>query len=402
MATTLKYTIIKSNMRSDGSWNVVIRVTHNRKIKYIPTTEYVTRRDITPSGKIKNVRIAEKMDELILSYRKKLSGLNLEVNEMSVDAIADYLKRKNDEGGLSFTAYAEKWIRESKAKGVKNYQSALNALRRYFGRGSILFSEVTANTLRGFCESLEGKERATSLYCNAIVKIFNDAREYYNDEDNGIVRIKHTLSKFKPPRQNVAKKRALTLEEIRRLFSLPYDGIRVKGMQSRHDLALDCFRLSFCLMGMNSADLYLADTYEDGEIVYHRQKTKDRRSDGAEMCVAVPGCVRELFDRRRDSSGERVFDFHLRFSTPETFNRAINLGLKEVGEEIGVSGLQYYSARHSMATIAVNEAGISKYLVNDMLCHTDPAMRVTELYIKKDFRPINEANEKLMKFVFGI
>lgn len=402
MATTLKYTINKSNMRSDGSWNVVVRVTHNRRVKYIPTTEYVTKKDITPSGKIKNVRIAEKMDELVLLYRKKLSGLNLEVNEMGVDAIVDYLKRKNDDGGLSFTAYAEKWMRESKVKGVKNYQSALNALRRYFGRGSILFSEVTANALRGFCDSLEGKERAASLYCNAIVKIFNDAREYYNDEDNGIMRIKHTLSKFKPPRQNVAKKRALTLDEIRHLFSLPYDGVRIKGMQSRHDLALDCFRLSFCLMGMNSADLYTADIYEDGEIVYHRQKTKDRRSDGAEMHVVVPECVRELFDRRRDTSGERVFDFHLRFSTPESFNRAINLGLKEIGRKIGVPDLQYYAARHSMATIAVNEAGINKYLVNDMLCHTDPTMKVTELYIKKDFRPINEANERLMKFVFSV
>ena len=54
-----------------------------------------------------------------------------------------------------------------------------------------------------------------------------------------------------------------------------------------------------------------------------------------------------------------------------------------------------------MATIALNDARIDKWIVNDMLCHTDPAMKVTELYIKKDFAPINEANEKLMKFVFG-
>lgn len=397
----MKYLVRKDRMKEDGTYNVFVRVTHNRTTRYIPTTEYVTKKDLTASGKIKNMRIVERMEGLLMAYRKKLSNLNLEINDMPVDSIVDYLKRRNTEGSLLFSEYAEKWIRESRIKGKKNYQSALNSLRRYIGRGSILFSEVTSNTLRGFCDSLEGKDRAASLYCNAIIKIFNDAREHYNDEDNGIIRIKHTLSKFKPPRQNVAKKRALTLEEIRRVFGLPYDGIIVKGMQSRHDLALDCFRLSFCLMGMNSADLWAADRYEGGEIVYNRRKTKDRRSDGAEMRVRVPEQAMRLFEKYRDTDGKRVLGFYRRFSTPESFNRAINIGLKEIGQEIGVSGLQFYSARHTMATIAVNEARISKYLVNDMLCHTDPAMRVTELYIKKDFAPINEANEKLMNYVFG-
>lgn len=400
---TLKYLIRNDRMKEDGSYVVYIRLTHERKTRYIPTSEFVTKKDVTPSGKIKNMRVVDKMEELLLMYRKKLSGLNLEVNEVDIDAIVDYLKRKdNSERSLSFSAYAERWIQESRAKGVKNYQTALNALRRYFGRGVILFSEVTANSLRGFCESLEGKERAASLYCNAIVKIFNDGRDFYNDEDNGIVRIKHTLNKFKAPRQNVAKKRALSVEEIRRIFALPYDGVMVRGMKSRHDVALDCFRLSFCLMGMNSADLWAAERFEDGEIVYNRQKTKDRRSDGAEMRVRVPACVLPLFEKYRDGSDKRVFDFYKRFSNPENFNRAINIGLKEVGREAGIEGLQFYAARHSMATIAVNEAGVSKYVVNDMLCHTDPTMRVTELYIKRDFKPINEGNEKLMKFMFGI
>lgn len=399
---TLKYLIRNDRIKEDGSYMVYIRLTHERKTRYIPTSEFVTKKDITPSGKIKNMRVVDKMEELLLAYRKKLSGLNLEVNEVDIDAIVDYLKRKdNSERSLSFSAYAERWIMESRVKGAKNYQTALNALRRYFGRGVILFSEVTVNSLRGFCASLEDKERAASLYCNAIVKIFNDGRDYYNDEDNGIIRIKHTLNKFKAPRQNVARKRALSVEEIRRIFSLPYDNIMVRGFRSRHDVALDCFRLSFCLMGMNSADLWAAERFEDGEIVYNRQKTKDRRSDGAEMRVRVPECVLPLFEKYRDGSDKRVFDFYKRFSNPENFNRAINIGLKEVGRKVGIDGLQFYAARHSMATIAVNDAGVSKYVVNDMLCHTDPTMRVTELYIKRDFRPINEGNEKLMRFVFG-
>lgn len=54
-----------------------------------------------------------------------------------------------------------------------------------------------------------------------------------------------------------------------------------------------------------------------------------------------------------------------------------------------------------MATIAVNDVGISKYVVNDMLNHTDPALKVTELYIKRDFKIINVANMEVLNFVLG-
>jgi len=400
MAVTLKALVRKSKMRADKTWNVVIRLIYNRQTRFIPTTEYVTKKELTPSFKIKNQNIVDKCDELIRHYRKKISELNLEINDVGIDELVNYITAKN-KSGLSFTDYADKWLKESTSKGKKNYQTAVNALKKFVGRDNILFHEVTVNVMNEFVKSLSDKPRAASLYANAIVKIFNDARDFYNDEDNDVIMIKHSLRKFHAPRQNVAEKRALPLEVIRRIFALPYDNRIIKGMQSRHDLALDCFRLSFCLMGMNSTDMFSASVLNGSTVVYKRNKTKDRRSDGAEMQVNVPAQIKSLFEKYKDRTGERVFNFYKRFSSPESFNRAINLGLKEVADDIGLGGLQFYSARHSMATIALNDVRIDKYTVNDMLCHTDPAMKVTELYIKKDFAPINEANEKLMNFVFG-
>lgn len=392
--------IKKDKMRADKTWNVLIRVTHNRVVRYISTTEYVTKKELTPSFKIKNQNIVDKCDELIKHYRRKISELNLEINDVGIDELINYITAKK-KSGLSFTDYADKWLKESAIKGKKNYQTAVNALKKFIGRDNILFHEVTVNVMNEFVKSLSDKPRAASLYANAIVKIFNDARDFYNDEDNDVIMIKHSLRKFHAPRQNVAEKRALPLEVIRRIFALPYDNKIIKGMQSRHDLALDCFRLSFCLMGMNSTDMFSASVLNGSTIVYKRNKTKDRRSDGAEMQVIVPKQIKALFEKYKDRTGKRVFNFHKRFSSPESFNRAINLGLKEVADDLGLDGLQFYSARHSMATIALNDVRVDKYTVNDMLCHTDPAMKVTELYIKKDFAPINEANEKLMNFVLA-
>ena len=396
---TFKAIIKKEKIRSDKTWNVVIRFTHERKVRYISTTMYVSKKDLTSSFKIKNQFILDKCEELIKVYRNKVNILNLELNSMDIDSIVEYIKKKDDKNGIDFVSFARNWCRShTEIKGIKNYLSALNSFCSFFGRESIMCSEITVQKMKEYEEYLSNKKRAQSLYTNSILRLFMEAREYYNDEDNGIVRIKQSLSKFKPKQQNVAEKRALSVEEIRKIFALPYDNKDMRGHNSRHDLALDCFRLSFCLMGMNSADLYNATEFDGEYITYYRTKTKDRRNDNAKMVIHVHPMIQPLVGKYRGK--KHLFNFYDRFSSMADLNRAINIGLKEVGDEIGVENLQFYSARHSMATIAINKVGINKWLVNEMLCHTDQSMRVTDLYIQKDFTPINEANCRLLEYMF--
>ncbi len=397
---TFKVTIFKDRQREDKTWNVFIRFTHERKVRYIATTMYVTKKDMTASFKIKNQQIIDKCDALIRAYRERIAPLNLELNDMPIDDVVEYIKAgKKENAGIDFVGFTQKWCANHQGlKGVKNYQSAINALCLFFGREHILCNEITVKAMKQFEEWLSDKPRAQSLYTSAIVRLFNEARDYYNDEDNDIIRIKHTLSKYKPAQQNVSVKRALTTGQVRAIFSLPYSGALIHGKQCRRDLALDCFKLSFCLLGMNSADLYNATDYDGEYITYCRTKTKERRNDQAQMVVRVHPIIRDLVEKYRGK--EHVFNFYERFSSMGDLNRSINIGLKEIGKEIGVENLQFYSARHSMATIAANEAGIDRWTVNLMLNHTDQSMRVTELYIKRDFTPINEANARLMAYVF--
>ena len=397
---TFKAVIKKGNKRADGTWNVVIRFTHKTIVRFIPTTMYVTRKDITASFKIKNADILDRCNDLIKVYRERVNELNLEFNDIDIDTIVSYLKQKKDKKGISFTDFAQKWMeKHTEIKGMKNYKTSLNTFYAFIGRENVLCDEITVKTMKAFEESLKDRPRAQSLYPNCIIRIFNDARDYYNDEDNDIIRIKHSLRKYKPVQQNVAQKRALDLEIIRKIFALPYDNIKVKGKPSRHDLALDCFRLSFCLMGMNSADLFNATKINGNTIIYNRTKTKDRRSDNAEIQVDIPLYITAIVEKYRGR--ERVFNFCERYSSMGDFNQAINIGLKKVGKKVGVVGLQFYAARHSLATIAVNDANIPIYTVNAMLNHTDPKMRITELYIKKSFKIINVANSEVLNLVLG-
>ena len=397
---TFKPTIFKNRMRSDKTWSVHIRFTHNNKTRYIPTTMYIAKKDITASFKIKNANILDRCNDIIKEYRNRLSELSLEFNDIDIDTIVSYIRQKKENNGVSFTEFAAKWIRESTIKGVKNYKTALNALCSFVGRDNILCEEINVKTMKAFENALKDRQRAQSLYPNCIKTIYNAAKEYYNDEDNDIIRIKHSLDKYKPVEQNIAKKRALDVETIRRIFALPYDNIRVKGKTSRHDLALDCFRLSFCLMGMNSADLYYADRLEDNTIIYDRMKTKDRRRDKAEIQVKITDYIKPLVEKYKGK--ERVFNFSERFVTMESFNRAINIGLKDIGKELGIERLQFYAARHSMATIAYNCVHVPKYIVDEMLNHVNGSLRMVDVYVKRDFTQINEANVKLLDYVLKV
>lgn len=186
-------------------------------MRFIPTTMYVTKKDITASFKIKNANILDRCNDMIKLYRVRVNELNLEFNDINIDTIVSHIRQKKENKGVSFTQFAAKWIKESPIKGIKNYKTAINALCSFVGRDNILCEEINVKTMKAFENTLKDRLRAQSLYPNCIKTMFNAAREYYNDEDNDIIRIKHSLNKYKSTEQNIAEKRALDVETIRKM-----------------------------------------------------------------------------------------------------------------------------------------------------------------------------------------
>lgn len=308
----------------------------------------VSKKDLTPSLKIKNQEIIKRGEELITVLQKRASDLNLEINDYDIDNIVKLITAKAKNRAVSFSEFAEKWIEQCEKKGVRNYKTALNSFYAFFGKKNVLFADITVNTLKDFELYLSEKPRAKSLYINSLIKIFDDGRDFYNDEDNGVVLIKHNLKKYDAPKQNISAKRALPLEKIIEIINLPYKNeLTVRGNICVRDLAKDCFVLSFFLMGMNTADLYNATDYDGEYITYQRTKTKDRRADRAEISVKVHPFIADIVQKYRGDKG-RVFDFCKRYATEARLNRYVNLGLKEIGKEIGVDNLQFYAARHTV------------------------------------------------------
>lgn len=419
---TIREEIKKGEIKSDGTYNVKVRFTLDRKFKRLSTNFFVTSKDLTKSLKLKEgTTVKREVDKLIHTYQEKCAKLQLEVNYYTLDDILEYLKAERTRTqSIDFIQFCKEWLETTGIKGKKNYQSALNSFISYLGKEHLKTDEVTSQLLNGFKAHLnlrrekqviqlqkQGKRipsnRTVSLYLGSIRHLFNEAKKKYNDYDKNVILIPHSpFEHVEVPKQEATRKRALSAETINQILKLPY--IRNANGKERicpFNLAKDCFILSFCLMGMNSVDLHSCDEIEDNAITYYRSKTTGRRLDKAKMKVNILAVLSSLMEKYKDHTGRRVFRFYQMYNTANNFNRAINLGLKQIGKMLQVDDLEFYAARHSWATIALNKVGIDKYTVHAALNHVDETMRITDIYIERDFVNENRANAKVVKYVFG-
>ena len=419
---TIKAEIKRSELKADGTYNVKIRFTLDRKVKRLSTNLFVTQQDLTKSLKFKeDTSIKREIDRLVLYYREQCLKLQLDQNHYSLDEIIEFLNGEQEkQQTIDFIKFSREWIASTTIKGAPNYTSALNALVRFIGKETLDINLITLDFLEQFKAFLieerdartkklmqQGKRvtsnRTLSLYLVSIKKLFNEAKRKFNKKDKNLILISNSpFEDFKIPKQEATRKRAIPADIIKKVWKLPYKDMK-KGYKStcRYNLAKDCFILSFCLMGINSADLYNATEMRGNTIIYNRTKTKARRLDGAKMMVDIPKIVQPLIDKYKDSTGKRLFNFYQYYGDEKTFNKAINYGLKEIGAILEVDDLEYYAARHSWATIALNKVGIDKYIVHAALNHIDDSMKVTDIYIERDFVNENKTNTKVVKYVFG-
>lgn len=412
---TFKAEIYAHQRKDDGTYNIKIRVTHNRRKKYLATVWYVTKEDITRSFKIRNKKYIDLTDELIRKYRAACDKVGERLKSMTVEQVVELVTAKQDEKfELDIVAYTWKEIEKMRASGhtgnAATYVCAINSLVKFVGRDKVMISEITVKFLHDWAKWISEQPNVTRgyvthNYLNRMRAIHNRAKREFNDEDAGIIRIPNSpFSHIDFPKLPASRKRALTVEQIQAIANLDYSIIMQPGT-NRYNFARDIFLLSFGLIGMNAVDLFTCTDCKDGRITYQRTKTKERRLDKAEISIKIEPEIQALVDKYRDPTGERVFKFYKMYSSIDTLSAAINKGLKKIGNLLGIDDLEFYAARHSWATIAANDAGVDKYTVHTALNHVDDSMRVTDIYIRKSWDPIDKANRKvmdLMKFSFNV
>ena len=457
MATFTPY--VNTYERKDKKRRVHILICVNEDDKcYMDTGIYVVRGQL--SKDLKSIKdkyiLSTVLDKIKACEMTIIQDFGAELSSFTSKQIKAHLEAKyNTPAFIDFVKFSRGYIKElleigestkseedgrnKKKKRALHIQTTVNAFVDKFGKEYDI-TRLFPETLIEFEKYLRsdriisrknqfGKEVKTKRkplsdtgvhdYMVDIQVLFKAAVRKFNNKNRGVVPIKNDpFDGYKVPKPNPysEKKRNIEVEKIRRIIE--YNG---KG---RAKLARDCYLLSLFLVGVNSVDLYemSIDCIKDGRVSYNRSKTEDRRSDKAFISIKIEPEAQEIMDDYNDIFKKRVFRFYRNYSDASVFNASINKGLKimaqeinkKIDEEISLANgdeaerlknekipesIDYYSARHSWATIVRNDLGYSKYIIAECLNHAVDSLRSTDRYIEKGFKWIDDINRKFIDFV---
>ncbi len=309
-----------------------------------------------------------------LSQRGKLDGLG--VKDIK-DAVAKELFPAAIAPVRFLAAMREFAQTREKVRTREIYAATIAKIEAFDRHADTLdFGDITIGWLDRFDSFL----MRTSPARNARNIHFRNIRAAFNDS------LKKGLTTFYPfrlfeIRPEPTIKRALTATQLRKLFSL-----RLPDWQQKY---LDFFKLSFYLIGMNTEDLCTATVIQGGRLDYIRAKTHKPYS------ILVEPEAQDIIDKY--SGRAQLLDILDHYSRVHGWTSKVDNQLKDIAKRAGLPPISMYWARHSWATIAINDLDIPKETVAAALGHSPST--VTDVYIDFDRAKVDRANREVIDYV---
>ncbi len=392
--------------RSDGYWPVYIRVIHQRESFFIKTDKVVDNSGIVKSTKeVKDPFVCKFCNIKITEYVDMLN--KVDISTWNVKDVVTFLKKGTED--ICFSDYARKYHDElyntGHERNARTYELAQQNMELYAGTNKIMFSHLTSTFINGWIKSLSNTSRAKEQYPVCMRQVFKQALLEFNDYDTGLIRIAtNPWLKVKIPKADTPEKRAITMQECRAFFSAPLPESDRKYPLA--ELGQDVAMLSLCLAGINTVDIYFLKKkdYHDGLICYERKKTRAARADHAYFEIRVPSIIQPIIDKYLDKTdSEYLFVFQKRLSSYDSFNANVNIGIRQICMDVlnipRESAYSIYTFRHTWATVAQNNCGATLAEVDFGLNHAHKT-KLARTYVKIDFTPAWELNEKVIEKIF--
>lgn len=144
--------VFEHHKKADGIYNVKICVQHKRLRKYLDTTHFVVRKQLTKDFKVKDPFIAEKIEKQLRDYRKMISELDDRLDYFTSESLRDYLRDKDED--VDFIKFYDQHIehlrKEDRIGTANNHRKIRNSLVDYFNRTSVSIKEINSNMLMAY------------------------------------------------------------------------------------------------------------------------------------------------------------------------------------------------------------------------------------------------------------
>lgn len=240
------------------------------------------------------------------------------------------------------------------------------------------FEDITKDWLGGFDTFLQ----STSPSVNGRSIHFRNIRAVFRDAMANEITMSYPFRVFKIKSEPTIK-RSLTVDELHRLFS--FHG------NDRQTMAVDMFKLSLFLIGINVADLCnLSEIEKDGYLRYKRQKTQKL------YCIKVEPEALAIIEKYRGRN--HLLNILDRYANVHTFTATLGKVLQSIE---GFENLTSYWARHTWATIA-SELDIPVDVISHALGHSfSTGAKVTQVYINFNQQKIDDANRKVINYILN-
>lgn len=399
-------TVVKYK-RSDNLYTVYIRVTHKKKIGYIKTDKLVNKSGIAKNKSVTDPQVLKHCNGIILNYVNIIN--KVDISQWETKDLIKYLTEADS--ALCFSDYARKYHDElfinGQERNARNYELAYQHMERYAGTNKLMFTDITTGFINGWIKSLSSTSRAKEMYPVCMRQVFRKAINEFNDYEGGIIRIPvNPWQKINIPKSDTPEKKAITMEECRKFFFAPLP--KSDRVYPLSELGRDVAMMILCLAGINTADIFnlKKSDLRNGIICYERAKTRKARTDNAYIEMRIPNILNPIIEKYLDkTSSPYLFNFYKRLTSEDSFNANVNTGIKKIcTDSLGMNKetdklYSAYTFRHTWGTVAQNECGASISDVGFAMNHSDKS-RVTRGYVKVNFAPAWELNEKVIEKIF--
>jgi len=386
MATSFKPQLVLREANKQGEFNIKIRVSHNRKTRYIRTQFYIKKENFNNNkGEVKDKQDGAAILNLQLS--NKISEYKLKIievdPEIDIKLLLDILKNKDKNIDFKyFFIYTQNFIEKykllEKNTTAELFFYTLVSIKKFIKTDRLLFKDINYKFLSDYETFLLSKGlkiNAVSVYLRNIRKMFIEAKKEYPDE------ITHyPFVEFKIRTEKTIK-RNLPIDVIKALKNAQLTG--------KQAYARDIFMLSFYLIGINFKDLYQANTIIDNRLAYRR--AKNRRLYNILLLPEAKKIIKQYPGKNTLLNCCEIY------KTVHNFRRSTNKFIKQIAEEMELNykPTTYY-ARHTWATIA-SKIKIDRDTISHALGHGIDGM--TDIYINFDMDEVDKANKKVAKAI---
>lgn len=402
---------------AEGKYPLAIHLFHQsvaqRKTLRIPTGLHFTKEEweqvslsMANDKPFQWTRTTEEVSALRASYISALNRIDREqdINLLTPEKLRDLLmqivtgttRTKSSSSSAKtnkslFLPHFRKFMESRETPGTREmYNRTLKKMIEYDADAEMLsFEMIDKDWLMGFDEHLE-----KTTCANIRNMHFRNIRAAFNAALDDDLTTNDPFRKFKLPKLEETRKRALTLSQIQQLKDYPCE-----AWQEEYR---DMFMLLFYLIGINLVDLLTAKPEDivDGRLEYRRDKTHKLYSIKIEP---------EAMEIIKKYQGKKYLLSPMdRYTNHKNYMQHMNRALQKIGLHYTTSqekkgealfpDLSSYWSRHTWASVA-SSLDISMELIGRALGHAWVNKTITSVYIDFDTRKVDEANRKVIDAV---